>query len=308
MGLAPFCSSPGRSASVSAAMLDGRALAKTIRARIAVETADFVGRTGVAPGLSVVVVGDDPASQVYVRHKESAAREAGMAGGVIRLAGDVEAGALLAVIDQLNGDPAVHGILVQLPLPAHIDERAVIERVSAVKDVDGFHPENLGLLAQGSPRFAPCTPWGIRALLIASGIETRGRRAVVLGRSRIVGLPMALLLMQKGLGGDATVTVCHTATPDPRSITREADIVIVAMGRPELVNASWVKPGAVVVDVGIHRGEGGKLVGDVDHASVGPIASWITPVPGGVGPMTIAMLLENTLKAARLATGQASAP
>lgn len=289
---------------MSAAILDGRALAKTIRGRIAADTAGLVARSGVAPGLSVVLVGGDPASQVYVKSKEAAALEAGMTGGAIRLPGDVSQAALLAVIDQLNGDPAVHGVLVQLPLPAHVDERAVIERVSPLKDVDGFHPENLGLLAQGSARFIPCTPRGIRELLIASGIATKGRRAVVLGRSRIVGLPMALLLMQKGEGGDATVTVCHTATPDPRSTAREADLLIVAMGRPEVVTADWVKPGAVVVDVGIHRDPGGRLKGDVDFASVAPIASWITPVPGGVGPMTIAMLLENTLKAARIALGE----
>lgn len=293
---------------MSAAILDGRALAKTIRARIAAETAAIIARTGVAPGLSVVLVEGDPASQVYVKNKEAASREAGMAGGVIRLPSQVSQAELLAVIDQLNGDSAVHGILVQLPLPAQIDEQAVIERVSPWKDVDGFHPENLGLLARGSARFTPCTPLGIRALLIASGVATRGRRAVVLGRSRIVGLPMALLLMQKGEGGDATVTVCHTATPDPRSIAREADLLIVAMGRPEHVTADWVKPGAVVVDVGIHRGADGRLKGDVDHASVAPVASWITPVPGGVGPMTIAMLLENTLKAARLALHEPTHP
>ena len=289
---------------MSADILDGRALARTIRGRIAAETAALVARAGHAPGLSVVLVEGDPASQVYVKNKEAAAREVGMAGAVVRLPRDVGQATLLAVIDQLNGDPTVHGILVQLPLPNHLDERAVIERIAPAKDVDGFHPENLGLLAQGSPRFTPCTPLGIRTLLIASGVSTRGCRAVVLGRSRIVGLPMALLLMQKGEGGDATVTVCHTATPDPRSIAREADLLIVAMGRPEQVTADWVKPGAVVVDVGIHRGDGGKLKGDVDFESVARVASWITPVPGGVGPMTIAMLLENTLRAARLARGE----
>jgi methylenetetrahydrofolate dehydrogenase (NADP+)/methenyltetrahydrofolate cyclohydrolase len=215
---------------------------------------------------------------------------------------------LLATIDRLNADPHVHGILVQLPLPPAIDERAVIERVDPLKDVDGFHPLNTGLLAQGIPRFAPCTPLGIRELLIDGRVETRGAHAVVLGRSQIVGKPMALLLLRKGQGGDATVTVCHTGTKDPASIARLADILIVAMGRPEAVTADWVKPGAVVVDVGIHKGADGKLRGDVEFPSVSQVASRITPVPGGVGPMTVAMLLRNTLRAARLATGLPHGP
>ncbi len=285
---------------MAAAILDGRALARQIRARVAADAAALKAETGLEAGLVVVLVGEDPASQVYVRNKESAAREAGIGGRVERLPAATTQAELLDWIDRLNADPAVHGILVQLPLPAGLDERAVIERISPLKDVDGFHPQNFGLLAQGAPRFVPCTPLGVRELLIASGVETRGKRAVVLGRSRIVGLPMALLLMQKGPGGDATVTVCHTATPDPQAIAREADLLIVAMGRPEAVTAEWVKPGAVVVDVGIHRGAGGKLVGDVHHASVAEVASRLTPVPGGVGPMTIAMLLSNTIQAARM--------
>lgn len=211
-------------------------------------------------------------------------------------------GDLLAIIDRLNGDPAVHGILVQLPLPKQIDEAAVVERVAPLKDVDGFHPFNFGLLAAGSPRFVPCTPLGIRELLIHSRVETRGTHAVVLGRSHIVGKPMALLLLQKGQGGDATVTVCHTGTQDPASIARQADLLIVAVGRPEQVTADWVKPGAVVIDVGIHRRADGRLCGDVHFPGVAEVASRITPVPGGVGPLTIAMLLRNTLMAAHMAT------
>jgi methylenetetrahydrofolate dehydrogenase (NADP+)/methenyltetrahydrofolate cyclohydrolase len=222
-----------------------------------------------------------------------------MNGTVVRLPGDIAQDRLLSLNDGLNADPAVHGILVQLPLPKQVNEPIVVERVSPFKDVDGFHPANFGLLAAGSPRFVPCTPLGIRELLKHSGVETRGAHAVVLGRSRIVGRPMAFLLLEKGPGGDATVTVCHTATRDPVSITRTADLLIVAMGQPERVTADWVKPGAVVVDVGIHRLDGGRLCGDVHFDSVCRVASRITPVPGGVGPMTIAMLLCNTLQSAR---------
>jgi methylenetetrahydrofolate dehydrogenase (NADP+) / methenyltetrahydrofolate cyclohydrolase len=224
-----------------------------------------------------------------------------MNGVVHRLPADISEADLLKTVDTLNADPAVHGILVQLPLPKHIRDQAVIERVDPRKDVDGFHPENAGLLAVGRPRFVPCTPLGIRALLIEAGIETRGQRAVVLGRSNVVGKPMALLLLQKGAGGDATVTVCHTGSNDVAAITREADLLIAAVGRPEQVRAEWVKPGAVVVDVGIHRREDGSLCGDVHYPSVAEVASWITPVPGGVGPMTVAMLLKNTLRAAEMA-------
>ncbi len=194
----------------------------------------------------------------------------------------------------------MHGILVQLPLPSQIDEGRVIERIHPLKDVDGFHPENVGLLAMGRPRFIPCTPLGVQEMLIRSSIATKGSRAVVLGRSNIVGKPMALLLLQKGVGGDATVTVCHTATRDTPELTRQADLLVVAMGRPEAVRADWVKPGAVVVDVGIHRREDGSLCGDVCFPEVSEVASWITPVPGGVGKMTVIMLLRNTLQAARL--------
>ncbi len=285
---------------MAAETLDGRALAQRIRNDVASEVAALRASTGVVPGLTVVLVGDNPASQVYVRNKETACRAAGMNGTVLRLPADTTEAHLLATIDGLNVDPAVHGILVQLPLPRGIDDATVIERVSPAKDVDGFHPFNFGLLAAGRPRFVPCTPLGIRELLIDSGFETRGSRAVILGRSQIVGKPMAFLLMRKGKGGDATVTVCHTETRNAAAVAREADLLIVAMGRPEQVTAEWVKPGAVVIDVGIHKRADGRLCGDVHFASVADVASRITPVPGGVGPLTIAMLLRNTLHAARL--------
>lgn len=291
---------PGKAA-VPASLLDGKALAQQIRDGISRDVSRFRDETGVVPGLTVVLVGQDPASQVYVRNKQNACRAAGMNGELWRLPAETSQSDLLATIDRLNADPAVHGILVQLPLPGSIDDRAVIERIDPLKDVDGFHPLNTGLLVQGSPRFVPCTPLGIRELLVHANVETRGAHAVILGRSQIVGKPMALLLLQKGQGGDATVTVCHTATKDPAEIARQADILIVAMGRPESVSAEWIKPGAVVVDVGIHKRADGSLCGDVDFPAVSQVASRITPVPGGVGPMTVAVLLRNTLQAARLA-------
>jgi methylenetetrahydrofolate dehydrogenase (NADP+) / methenyltetrahydrofolate cyclohydrolase len=289
---------------VPAEILDGRALAQQVRRQVAEDVAILTAQTGVVPGLTVILVGDDPASQVYVRNKESACKAARMNGNVLRLPTQTTQDELLATINRLNADPAVHGILVQLPLPKQIDEAAVVEKVAPLKDVDGFHPFNFGLLAAGSPRFVPCTPLGIRELLIHSGVVTRGLHAVVLGRSQIVGKSMALLLLQKGQGGDATVTVCHTSTREPASIARQADLLIVAMGRPEQVTADWVKPGAVVIDVGIHKRADGRLCGDVDFGGVAEVASRITPVPGGVGPLTIAMLLRNTLMAARLAVGE----
>jgi len=285
---------------VTATLLDGRALAQEIRRQVAAEAAELLARSSLVPGLTVVLVGDDPASQVYVRNKENACKSAGIRGTVVRLPKEVREPELLAVIDRLNADRSVHGILVQLPVPAHIEERAVVERVAPHKDVDGFHPLNLGLLARGTPRFIPCTPLGIRELLAHSGIDTRGMHAVVLGRSQIVGKPMALLLLQKGQGGDATVTVCHTATRDAAAMARQADLLVVAMGQPERVTADWIKPGAVVIDVGIHRGDDGRLCGDVHFPSGATVAARITPVPGGVGPMTIAMLLRNTIQAARI--------
>ena len=284
---------------MAARILDGKALAQTIRNQVAEEVASLQARTGRVPGLTVVLVGDNPASQVYVRNKQNACKAAGMRGTLLRLPGDVEEAKLLATIDALNADPDVHGILVQLPLPRQVDDRQVVERVDPRKDVDGFHPENAGLLAIGQPRFVPCTPLGIRELLIASGIETKGAHAVILGRSQIVGKPMALLLLQKGPGGDATVTVCHSASREVGHFTRQADILIAAIGLPESVKADAIKPGAVVIDVGINRRGDGSLCGDVDYGPAAEVASWITPVPGGVGPMTVALLLRNTLDAFR---------
>ncbi len=291
---------------VPASLLDGKTLAQQIRHELAFEVARFRAETGVIPGLSVVLVGDDPASQVYVRNKQNATRAAGMNGSLVRLPAHASQSELVELIDRLNENAATHGILVQLPLPRGIEERVVIERLDPLKDVDGFHPINTGLLAQGTPRFVPCTPLGIRELLIHAQIETRGAHAVVLGRSQIVGKPMALLLLQKGVGGDATVTVCHTATVNAPAIARQADVLIVAMGRAECVTADWIKPGAVVIDVGIHKLEDGTLRGDVDFQSVAAVASRITPVPGGVGPLTVAMLLRNTLHAARLAVSDSA--
>ena len=286
---------------MSAQIIDGKALAQEVRRQVTQEVSDFRAATGIVPGLTVILVGDDPASRVYVGSKEKASNQAGMSGNVLRLPVTVAQAELLSTIDRLNADPAIHGILVQMPLPPQIDEQAVIDRIAPKKDVDGLHAENVGRLAQGRPRFVPCTPLGIRELLIVAGVETRGAHAVVLGRSLLVGKPMALLMMQKGPGGDATVTVCHTATADPAAIARRADILVVAMGRPEQVRGDWIKPGAVVIDVGIHRREDGTLCGDVLYEEAAAVASRITPVPGGVGPMTVAMLLRNTLHAARIA-------
>jgi methylenetetrahydrofolate dehydrogenase (NADP+)/methenyltetrahydrofolate cyclohydrolase len=290
---------------VPAVILDGKALAEKVRRQVAIDTAAHVAQTGVAPGLTVVLVGEDPASQVYVRNKAAACKAAGMNGRVLRLAVDTSQAELLSTIERLNADPAVHGILVQLPLPRHIDEAKVVGAVAPRKDVDGFHPANFGLLAAGTPCFVPCTPLGIRELLVESKIETRGAHAVVLGRSRIVGRPLAFLLLQKGPGGDSTVTLCHTASRDAAQLARQADLLFVAMGKPELVTPDWVKPGAVVIDVGMHK-RGGRLCGDVHFESVSRVASHITPVPGGVGPMTIAMLLKNTLQAARMSVAAGS--
>ena len=284
---------------MAARILDGKALAQTWKTRIGGEVAEILGRTSRVPGLTVVLVGENPASEVYVRNKQNACKAAGMRGTLLRLPADVAESKLLATIDDLNADLDVHGILVQLPLPGQVDDRKVIERIDPRKDVDGFHPENAGLLAIGEPRFVPCTPLGVRELLVASGIATKGAHAVILGRSQIVGKSMALLLLQKGLGGDATVTVCHSATPDPSRFSREADILIAAIGRAEHVKAEDIKPGAVVVDVGMNRRADGSLCGDVDHEEASRVASWLTPVPGGVGPMTVAMLLRNTLDAFR---------
>ena len=284
-----------------ATLIDGRAVAADVRERVAAEVAAFTADTGVTPHLAAVVVGEDPASAVYVRNKQRACEKAGILSTKHALPADATEGELLAMIDGLNADAAVHGILCQLPLPGHLDERAVLDRVDPLKDVDCFHPENVGRLSQGRPRFAPCTPAGVMALLGAAGLNPAARRAVVLGRSEIVGKPMAMLLSARG--ADATVTVAHSRTADPAAVCREADILIAAVGRPRFVTADWVKPGAAVIDVGINRlpeENGGGLVGDVDFDAVRRVAGAITPVPGGVGPMTVAMLLGNTLAAARL--------
>ena len=287
---------------MTAKILDGKALAAVLREEIRQQTERFTAGTGIQPGLAVVLVGDDPASGVYVRNKETATIKAGMKSVMKRLPAETTTEELLALVGELNADASIHGILVQLPLPRHIDERRILEAIDPRKDVDAFHPENVGLIAQGRPRFLPCTPYGIQQLLIRSGIETAGKNVVVLGRSNIVGKPMALLLMQKGPGGDATVTVCHSRTANLNEVTRGADILIVAIGVPRFLKADGVKPGAVVIDVGMNRiEEDGKarFVGDVDFDAVEKIASAITPVPGGVGPLTVTMLLNNALTAAR---------
>jgi methylenetetrahydrofolate dehydrogenase (NADP+)/methenyltetrahydrofolate cyclohydrolase len=289
---------------MSAQIIDGKAIGKAVRAEVATEAARLI-QQGIVPGLTVVLVGEDPASQVYVRMKGRACDEAGMKSGTVRLPATATEAELLDTIDQLNADPTVHGMLVQLPLPDHINEGNVLLRIDPRKDVDGFHPVNVGKLVAGDPTgFKPATPYGVQEMLIRSGIETSGAHAVIVGRSNIVGKPMANLLVQKGPGANATVTVCHSRTKDIGSVTRSADILIVAMGKPEFITADMVKPGAAVIDVGINRVDdatrekGYRLVGDVAYEPVAEIASAITPVPGGVGPMTIAMLLKNTLQAA----------
>ncbi|HEY8370142.1 MAG TPA: bifunctional methylenetetrahydrofolate dehydrogenase/methenyltetrahydrofolate cyclohydrolase FolD [Thermodesulfobacteriota bacterium] len=283
-------------------ILNGKAVAQAVRARVAAEAAALVRTTGVTPGLAVVLVGDDPASAVYVRNKDRACREAGMASTTHHLPADTSESALLDLLARLNADRTVHGILVQLPLPKHIREARVLEAIDPAKDVDGFHPENVGLLTIGRPRFVPATPAGIVALLEAAAVDPAGRRAVVIGRSNIVGKPAALLLLHR----HATVTVCHSRTADLPAVVREADIVVAAIGKPQAVKGDWIKPGAVVIDVGINRLPDGRLVGDVEFEAASRVAGAITPVPGGVGPMTIAMLLDNTLAAARRAAAVAA--
>jgi methylenetetrahydrofolate dehydrogenase (NADP+)/methenyltetrahydrofolate cyclohydrolase len=287
---------------VSARLIDGVALGKVIRA----EVGAAVAADGRQPGLAVVLVGEDPASKAYVGSKEKGTVEAGMKSVKIKRDATITEAELLAIVDELNADPTIHGILVQLPLPKHIDTEKVLLRVNPAKDVDGFHPVNVGKLVIGDPTaFRPCTPYGVQQMLIRSGIETKGAHAVVIGRSTIVGKPMANLLIQTGPGGDATVTVCHSRTRDLPAVCRTADILIAAIGKPEFVTADMIKPGAVVIDVGINRVDdaslpkGYKLVGDVAFEQAKEVASAITPVPGGVGPMTIAMLLQNTLQAFR---------
>jgi methylenetetrahydrofolate dehydrogenase (NADP+)/methenyltetrahydrofolate cyclohydrolase len=286
---------------LSATLLDGKALAAQIQAELAAEVAALTASGGPVPTLAAVLVGNDPASEVYVRNKQLACQRVGMQSELHRLPATATTEELLALVAQLNAasDPPVHGILVQTPLPPQVDTGRVLDSVHPLKDVDAFHAENVGLMAQGRPRFLPCTPHGVQQLLVRNGIEIAGRHVVVVGRSDIVGKPMALMLMQRGPGADATVTVCHSRTRDLAEITRQADILIVAIGKPRFVTADMVKSGAAVIDVGIHRLDG-KLCGDVDFASVQEVAGQITPVPGGVGPLTVTMLLHNTLTAARL--------
>jgi methylenetetrahydrofolate dehydrogenase (NADP+)/methenyltetrahydrofolate cyclohydrolase len=285
---------------MTATIIDGKAIAAKIRASLGEQVESFKAETGVTPHLAAVLVGDDPASAVYVRNKQRACDQTGMQSTLHRLSAETSEAELLALVRNLNDDASVHGILVQLPLPDQINQLAVLDAVTPLKDVDAFHPENVGLIVQGRPRFLPCTPHGIQQLILETGTEVSGKHAVILGRSEIVGKPMANLLMQKGPGANATVTVCHSRTQNLPEITRTADILIAAIGSPEFVKADMVKPNAIVIDVGTNRVGEKKLVGDVAFDEVKEVASAITPVPGGVGPMTITMLLKNTLKAARL--------
>jgi len=291
---------------VTAKVINGTEMANSVRAEIADCVAELTDRHGVTPGLAVVLAGDDPASMVYVRHKERAAIEARMISQIVILKAEATEADVLAEIDRLNCDSGIHGILVQLPLPSHIDARTATEAVLPEKDVDGLHPYNKGLLLAGTPRFVPATPAGIQYMLVNSGFDPDGKHVVVCGRSDIVGKPIANLLMQRMPGANATVTVCHTRTKDLASITRQADILIAAIKQPRFITADMVKDGVVVIDVGINRipaperKRGSRLVGDVDYESVSQKAAAITPVPGGVGPMTIAMLLRNVLEAACL--------
>ncbi|MCB1207766.1 MAG: bifunctional methylenetetrahydrofolate dehydrogenase/methenyltetrahydrofolate cyclohydrolase FolD [Verrucomicrobiales bacterium] len=289
-------------------LIRGKEVAETVLAECREEIAHLKAR-GITPGLAVVLVGDDPASRAYVRSKDRKCQELGLYSVRHELSAETTQDELLALVRQLNADPAIHGILVQSPPPPHIDEAAIVRAIDPAKDVDGFHPVNVAKLALEDPTgFVPCTPLGCQRLLQASGIETRGAHAVIVGRSMIVGKPMALLLMAKGRGGDATVTVTHSRTQDLPAITRQADILIAAIGRPHFIRAEHIKPGAVVIDVGINRiddptsEKGYRIVGDVAFDEVAPLCRAITPVPGGVGPMTIALLMSNTIKACRQLT------
>ena len=286
---------------MTAQLIDGKAIAQKLRAEVAVRVAKLQSQ-GVKPGLAVVLVGDDPASQVYVRNKVQACRDTGVFSVLEKYPASMTEAALLARVAALNNDPAIHGILVQMPLPKHIDAHKVIETIAPAKDVDGFHVVSAGALMTGTPGFWSCTPYGCMKLLESTGIDLRGKHAVVIGRSNTVGKPMALMLLQQ----NATVTICHSATHDLKAHTLQADVIVAAVGKRNMVTADMVKPGAVVIDVGMNRvpeGEpgAGKLCGDVDFAAVSEVAGWITPVPGGVGPMTITMLLVNTLQSAEAA-------
>ena len=278
---------------MTAQLIDGNALAQKIRTEVAGRTQALKAR-GVQPHLAIILVGEDPASQVYVKHKVADSEQTGLKATLHRFGTDMTEAQLVAKVRELNADASVHGILVQLPLPKHMDSARVIETISPAKDVDGFHVASAGALMVGQPGFWPCTPYGCLKMLDSIGYDLKGRHAVVIGRSNIVGKPMAMML----LGRDATVTVCHSRTKDLAHFTRDADVVVAAVGKRNVLTADMVKPGAVVIDVGMNRNDEGKLCGDVDFAGVKEVAGWITPVPGGVGPMTRAMLLVNTLEAA----------
>lgn len=284
---------------MTAQLIDGNALAKKIRAEVAGRTAALKAR-GVNPALAIILVGEDPASQVYTKHKVNDSTETGLAATLETYPATLAEAQLLQRIAELNADPAVHGILVQLPLPKHMDANKVIEAISPAKDVDGFHVSSAGALMVGRPGFWPCTPHGCMKMLEDIGYDLRGKHAVVIGRSNIVGKPMAMMLLQK----NATVTICHSATKDLKAMTLQADVVVAAVGKRNVLTADMVRPGAVVIDVGMNRNDAGKLCGDVDFDGVKEVASWITPVPGGVGPMTRAMLLVNTIEAAERAGGR----
>ena len=284
---------------MTAQIIDGNALSKQLRAQVAADTAALKAQ-GLTPGLAVVLVGDNPASQVYVRNKVKACEDAGLHSVLEKYEATMTEADLLARVEALNNDPAIHGILVQLPLPAHIDAQKVIEAISPAKDVDGFHIASAGALMTGMPGFWPCTPYGCMKMLESIGYDLKGKHAVVIGRSNIVGKPMALMLLQK----DATVTVAHSRTQNLKALTLQADVIVAAVGKRNVLTADMVKPGAVVLDVGMNRNDEGKLCGDVDFDGVKEVAGYITPVPGGVGPMTITMLLVNTLESAQRALSE----
>jgi len=292
---------------VTARIIDGKEVAAKVHEEVAAGVADFKVKHGTNPGLTVVLVGDDPASHSYVKGKERACEKVGIATETIIRDSSITQEELLEIVMGLNSDPAVNGILVQLPLPKHLDEGAVIHAIDPMKDVDGLHPENVGLLMLGQRRFAPATPLGVQRMLVEQNVDMNGARVVIVGRSRLVGMPLTALLLQKGIGANSTVTVCHTGTKDMATETRRADVLIAAAGFPGAVTADMVKPGAVVIDVGVSRVDdstrkrGYRLTGDVEYEGASEVASAITPVPGGVGPMTIAMLLVNVLQAANLA-------
>lgn len=280
-------------------MIDGKALAQTVRDRIAADTKDLQAKTGVRPGLATILVGEDPASALYVRSKQKACEAAGIYIEDFKLPAATSQAELLTLVEKMNHDPNIHGILVQLPLPKQIDTKVILNAVDPLKDADGFHPYNLGKLVEGNPVFEACTPKGIIAMIDSTGVAIEGKRAVVVGRSNIVGKPVALMLLHR----HATVTVCHSKTKDLPAVCREADILVVAIGKAKFVTADMVKEGAVVIDVGTNRLADGKFVGDVDFEPVSQRAGWISPVPGGVGPMTITMLLANTLESAKRMAG-----